>query len=137
MKIGIDIGGVITKYPHIFRTLINELSKTNVEVFIITDMSFEKAINLLKKNDITLPLYGNIISANYEEHGESCKTVLCKQLGIDIMIDDHMGYLAEPTGGLRLFTMPDTNEPYFHDDWKNDDAGTWGRRKKPEWKSGI
>ena len=75
----------------------------------------------------------NIISADYETHGENCKAVACEQLGIDILIDDFPGYVAQiGSPRVRLLVMPDPSQPYYHDDWKTDGSeGEFGRRVRP------
>ena len=132
MKIGIDVGGVISKYPSLFKTLIKELSKTKIEVFIISDMHpISKITDMLALNGIELPA-GRVISADYQTHGELCKSVVCKELGIDILIDDFIGYVAEGEH-LRLLAMPNPKMPYYSDDWKTDGSeGNFGRRPKPK-----
>jgi len=129
-KIAFDVGGVLSKYKSI-RDLYCNLTRncSGIQTFVISDMHpAEKIIEMLELNG--LPHYGNVYSADYSSHGENCKKVLCEQLGIDILIDDFIGYVA---GGkhVRLLVMPDPEEPYYSDDWKTDGSeGDFGRRKK-------
>ena len=69
-----------------------------------------------------------VYSADYKTYGEHCKTKLCEDLGIDILIDDFMGYLSDGKF-VRLLVMPDSSKPYWHDTWKVKDESSFGRRK--------
>ena len=139
MRIAFDIGGVLSKYPAIFRPLIHVLRMAEledfydhtVEVYIITDMKpHEKAVSHCRTNNIDVPDH-RIFSADYETHGELCKAILCKELGIDLLIDDFPGYVSIGKH-VRLLVMPEPHEPYYHDDWKTDGSeGTYGRRVRP------
>jgi hypothetical protein len=122
VKIGIDIGGVISKYPNQFRYLIDTLRRGKLEVYAITDMSYSKAEKLLEENSIFVD---GILACSYELYGENCKTEMIKSTGLDLIIDDHMGYLM---GGnhIRLLMMPNPDLPYQADDWKTDEP--WGKR---------
>ncbi len=134
LKIAFDIGGVLSKYPHQFRKLIQKLQsaapyqKSSVEVFVISDMhDIHQMWSMLQMNDIDIPK-SNIYSADYKGLGEYCKTYLCDQLEIDIFIDDFIGYVADGNA-IRLLAMPDSRKPYYHDDWKTDGSeGDFGRR---------
>lgn len=130
MKIAFDVGGVLSKFPSMFRELFYALDQSIVEVHVISDMHpKQKIADMLKMNDFYLPMQ-RIHSADYAKHGELCKAVLCDELGIDMLIDDFPGYVA--TGKhIRLLIMPDPHEPYYHDDWKTDGSeGDFGRRRK-------
>ncbi len=139
MKIAFDIGGVLSKYPHVFRPLIHvlrmaeleEIYDYTVEVYVITDMKpHAKAVAFCHDNGIDVPA-DRIFSADYETHGEMCKAVLCKELGIDLIIDDFPGYVAAGNH-VRLLVMPHPTEPYYHDEWKTDGSeGAFGRRVRP------
>lgn len=129
MKIALDIGGVISKYPTAFKMLI---ALPAVEVHIISDIHpVEKIISMLALNDIFMSP-GRVHSADYITHGENCKAVLCAQLGITFMVDDFMAYVADPVPGtVRLLVMPDTSLPYYAGEWKTDGTeGDFGRRRK-------
>jgi len=134
MKIAFDIGGVLSKYPHVFRPFIQAIvDGGGVTVHVITDMHpTEKAIDMLRKNGLCPPIGESFVhSADFLSHGEMCKAILCEQLGIDILMDDFPGYVA--TGDhVRLLVMPQPTEPYYHDDWKTDGSeGAFGRRVRP------
>ena len=129
-KIAFDVGGVLSKHQSIrdlYYTLT--LNSGGVQTFVISDMHpVEKIKAMLKLND--LPCDDNVYSADYATHGENCKKVLCEELGIDILIDDFIGYVADGKH-VRLLVMPDPSEPYYSDDWKTDGTeGNFGRRKK-------
>lgn len=135
LKIGIDIGGVISKYPQIFTPIINALSKDGHLIYIITDMhSYEDIYDMLDKNNIP---YNDdnftVISSDFNKYGEACKSILGKNLELDLMIDDFPAYLQE-TAKCNLLVLPNIKEPYYHDDWKtNGKEGDFGRRKKNEY----
>lgn len=127
MRIAFDVGGVLSKYPDTFRRLVNS---TSCEVHVISDMHpVEKILDMLRRNKFFVPPY-RVHSADYAKHGENCKAVLCEELGIDMLFDDFIGYLA---GGkhIRLLVMPDPDRDYYHEDWKTDGSeGNFGRRKQ-------
>jgi hypothetical protein len=134
IRIAFDVGGVISKYPDVFRPLLKVLHYCrDVEVWIISDMHpVEKIIDMLHLNEISFYMH-RVHSADYRTHGENCKSVLCLELEIDILIDDFIGYLAEPGCPLvRLLIMPDPNLDYYHPTWKTDGSeGNFGRRRNP------
>lgn len=85
---------------------------------------------MLTTNDIHVDK-AKIFSADYKTYGDYCKTQLCNDLGIDIFIDDFIGYVAEGDF-IRLLVMPNVNKPYYADSWKTDGSeGDFGRRRKP------
>lgn len=132
IRIGFDVGGVLSKYPEILTPFVNSLiiNCPDVEVHVLSDMHpKEKIIDWLQRNSLSVNP-SNVHSCDYIEHGELCKAVKCQELQIDIMMDDFIGYLAEGSP-LRLLVMPDAKRPYYHDDWKTDGSeGNFGRRKK-------
>ncbi len=136
MRIAFDIGGVISKYPDVFRALIEALvSSKNIEVFIISDMHpVAKIEDMLMRNGYS-PLHHSmsVHSADYKAHGELCKAVLCAELGIDLLIDDFPGYVCLPGKPMvRLLVMPDPRLPYYADLWQTDGSeGDFGRRNPP------
>lgn len=69
-------------------------------------------------------------SADYDSHGELCKTVLCEELGIDMLVDDFPGYVADGKF-VRLLVMPNPMEPYYHDDWKGLPGDPLFGRRRP------
>lgn len=146
MRIAFDIGGVLSKYPDEFKTMMGEFvtEYSTTDIYIITDQHpKDKVVKILNDNGFrvysgnryfdegTLILEENIYCADYEKYGDMCKPVLCRNLKIDILIDDHMGYLGwDSSWGkapLRLLVMPDARRPYWHEDWKQD-GGDFGRR---------
>ena len=138
LKIAFDIGGVLSKYPDQFRKLINKLQgdtqvslSPNVEVYVISDMhDVDMMYKMLLMNDIHVSKE-RIYSADYKNQGEYCKTKLCDELGIDIFIDDFIGYVAEGDF-IRLLVMPNAKKPYYDDSWKTDGSeGDFGRHRKP------
>lgn len=143
MKIAFDIGGVLSKYPDIFRPLVERLllapavisvrENGSVDVHVISDMKpHEKAVAYCHDNGFLVPPE-RIHCADYEADGEACKALLCASLGIDILVDDHGGYVCTPgSPPVRLLVMPDPSRPYYDDDWKTDGSeGNFGRRRNP------
>ena len=139
-KIAFDIGGTLSKYPDIFRPLINSLLYADrntseygpVEVYIISDMKpHEKAVAFCHDNGFEIESK-RILIADYYKYGEECKAEICKEHKIDILIDDHMGYVSIPDAPLvRLLVMPDPKKPYYHETWIPDGSeGDFGRLKK-------
>jgi hypothetical protein len=132
VKIGFDIGGVLSKYPDILTPFVNSLVENcpDIEVHVLTDMHpIEKCRDWVARNGLKVKPE-NVHSCDYKEHGELCKTVKCKELSIDILMDDFIGYVAEGAP-IRLLVMPDAKRPYYHDDWQTDGSeGDFGRRKK-------
>jgi hypothetical protein len=138
IKVAFDVGGVLSKYPEIFRALIRKLTQGNVgqvvEVHVISDMHpKEKIIELLKLNEFIVEDDGdswpmnhhlgmiqkqNVHSADYDTHCEGSKTLLLEELGIDMFFDDFIGYLAPGGAPVRLLVMPDHEKPYYADSWK-------------------
>lgn len=142
MKIAFDIGGVLSKYPTQMWDLIATLTRHDQhEIFVITDQHpKDEVIRILEDNkflmwinDRHLISCENIHSADYEKHGNMCKAVLCKELGIDIFIDDFLGYLDWDSrlgeAPIRLLVMPDNFKPYWADEWQTHDQFDFGRRK--------
>jgi len=112
LKIAFDIGGVLCKYPDQFKILLQALKDSvDIKLYIITDMNHESAI--LKLNEfgyLDYFEYNNIYSADYSKYDQKCKSVLCKDLGIDILIDDYIDYVYEnPTIGLLVMPRPNIN----------------------------
>lgn len=139
MKIAFDVGGVLSKYPDVFRQLFDTLAAiepfgASFEVWVISDMHpTEKIIDMLRRNNFRF-LEHRVRSADYKTHGEECKAVLCRELGIDILVDDFIGYVATPgSPPVRLLLMPDASLDYYHGSWQTDGSeGDFGRRNPPE-----
>lgn len=154
MKIGFDIGGVISKYPEQFKNLISGMLLRNI--YIITDMHpKEEVCKVLIANGLysTYESNGlaaqtkseyhgsfytgivhpdNVYCADYEKHGNLAKAILIKELALDMFIDDFDGYLQWDSSlgpqPILLKVAPDAFKPYWHDSWKTD-GGEFGRRK--------
>jgi hypothetical protein len=141
MRVAFDIGGVISKYPGEFRSLIMDINRGGGTVFVISDMHpRERIIEVLRMNrfiDEDDGRFGlireeNVVSADYNEHGEACKAVLLEQLGIHMFFDDFIGYVTPTLGAhrtIRLLVMPDHEKPYYDETWKMPEGEpTFGRR---------
>jgi hypothetical protein len=130
IKIAFDVGGVLSKYPDILIPLLHELyTNENIEIHIISDMHpVEKIRDMLALNNVS---YHFVHSADYGKHGEFCKSEICKEHNIDIIIDDFIGYLAPNYAPIRLLVMPDATLDYYSPEWETDGSeGNFGRRKK-------
>lgn len=131
IRVAFDVGGVLSKRPEVFVPLLKALEASpDVTVFVVSDMHPQaRIIDMLARNGILIDPE-RIISSDYETHGELCKTVVCKDLKIDLLIDDFPGYVAQGDH-VRLLVMPDPSRPYFADEWQTDGSeGDFGRRKK-------
>lgn len=130
LRVGFDIGGLISKYPDIFRPYIAALVAGGVEVFVITDMPDHAAVvRLLDENGFGMIEPERVLVADYNAHGELCKAVLLKRHRISIFHDDHPGYLTEDVCPVRLLAMPDPRRAYYAPEWRTgDDAADFGRR---------
>jgi hypothetical protein len=128
LKVAFDVGGVLSKHKSLQKLFITLSNNPTVEVHVISDMHpKEKIVKMLELNGLSCP---NIHSADYSKFGENCKKEICENLGIDILIDDFIGYVAEGDF-TRLLVMPQPSEPYYSDDWKTDGSeGDFGRRIK-------
>lgn len=148
MKIGFDIGGVISKYPQQMLEMIEVLSVDH-GLFIITDMHpKEKVLQTLIDNGLyctrrsvglaeqTKPEYhdkfyrglihpDNVYSADYEKYGNMAKAVLIRDLKLDIFVDDFDGYLQWDSSlgpqPILLKVMPDAFRPYYNPSWVNNE----------------
>lgn len=133
MRIAFDIGGVISKYPSVCRAMIESLIAGGSEVFVITDMHpRDKVLDVLCRNSICPPVrQENVYVADYKRYAEACKSVIVRDLKIDILVDDHGGYVAWPWADpapMRLWTFPDPRRPYHAPDWGTDGSeGDFGR----------
>jgi hypothetical protein len=122
MRIALDIGGTLTKYPKILKRFVAAAQATN-DFYVITDM-LDRAmvLDLIERNELHWFIPPDrVLLADYAAHGEACKVVLLREHAIDVLIDDHMGYLVWPwptPAPLRLFVMPDPRLPYVAAGWK-------------------
>lgn len=131
MKIAFDIGGVLSKFPNEFRSLIDTLMASH-QIHVITDMhDHTEVVNVLIRNGFKIPSE-NVHCADYTGKGEYCKAILLKELGIDIFIDDFGPYLtwdsALGPAPIRLMIAPDGFRPYWHPEWQTNDNCDFGRR---------
>jgi hypothetical protein len=125
MKVAFDVGGVLTRYPRECRELIACLLQGGHEVFVVTDMpDRDKVVAALVANDFTDPrLLGNVVLARHSRHGDACKAVVLLDLGIDVLVDDHLGYLGWPwptRAPLRLLVVPDPRRAYYGETWRGE-----------------
>lgn len=130
IRIGFDIGGVLSKYPDILRPIVCALlNSQDIEVHVLSDMHpHERCVALVHDNGFPIPAEW-IHSCNFAALGEECKATKATALGLHVLVDDFPGYLAcvgEPP--LRLLAMPDPARDYYHPDWKTDGSeGNFGR----------
>jgi hypothetical protein len=137
VRIAFDIGGVLSKFPDVFRPLFDAVLAAEafgkVEVWVVSDMKpHAKALAFCHDNNFWVRPE-RVVCADYQANGEACKAVVCEQLGIDVLVDDFIGYIATPgRPPVRLLVMPDPELPYYADDWKTDGSeGNFGRRNPP------
>ncbi len=134
MRIGFDIGGVLSKYPHQFDELMRAIY-FNIyfhDIFIVTDQHpKEEVLKTLAKNGFDWLNPDNVYCADYEKYGNAAKCILIAQLGIQVFIDDFEPYLQwDSTFGeqpILLRVQPDMFKPYWHSQWKCE-GGDFGRR---------
>lgn len=132
MKLAVDIGGVISKYPNEFKALLQSLH--DVEIFVITDMHDLREIHgMLDSNGFEFIKKENVYSADYATHGDMCKAILLRDLQIDIMVDDFLGYLTWDSSlgkaPIRLLVQPDPYRSYWSDEWQVQTNHDFGRRR--------
>jgi len=128
MRIGFDIGGVLSKYPEVFKPLVEVLTRSStVEVFVITDMcDHPQSVNFVQENGYNISA-DHILNADYSGEGELCKAKLIKKYNIDLFIDDFPGY-CNNTECVNLFVWPNPFRPYYSPDFKTDGTeGDFGR----------
>lgn len=132
MRIAIDIGGCLSKYPHLFQEIIRTLRGDfyRHSVHLITDAHpRQEVLDTLSKNHFWFaPECVHV--ADHAQYGDACKAVILRDLGIEIFIDDHPGYLVWPwptPAPLRLRVEPDPYRPYWHPTWVCE-GGDFGRR---------
>jgi hypothetical protein len=127
MRFAFDIGGVISKHPHLYRRMMRDLMFAGNTVYVLTDMHpMEKVVATLDMNDV--PRHG-VLVADYDSYGEMAKDVLLREYAIDFFFDDFIGYVAGDGAPVRCLVMPDASRPYYADDWKTvDGESTFGRR---------
>ena len=139
MKIGIDIGGVISKYPKVFKSLIKTFQEKygTENIYIITDQHpKEYVLASLRMNGIGFDgmeeRFQLVRCADYDKYCNMCKAILIKELELDIYIDDFDGYLQwDSTLGpqpLLLKVMPDAYKPYWHETWNTEGESSFGRK---------
>lgn len=122
IRIGFDIGGVISKYPDEMREMMwmldgnDSVEGSPFEIYIITDMPRAQAIAMLKENKVCFN-EGRLLCADWAKHGDRCKSILMAEHKIDIMIDDRLDYIME---GCRigLFVVPRPDVGYYAKGWK-------------------
>ena len=90
VKIAFDISGVISKYPDEMRQL---MALPDAEIFVITDMHEKtEVLKMLTDNGFMIS-EDHVLCADYATYGEMCKAVLLRDLKIDILLDDFVGYM--------------------------------------------
>ena len=110
MKIGLDIHGVIDKYPDVFSDLSESWTEMGHEIHIITGQSWKRAREKVENAKISFHSHYSIVdyhrahedvdmwtdsTGNWwmpvEEWNKS-KGVYCKESNIDIHFDDELQY---------------------------------------------
>lgn len=118
MKVAFDIGGVISRYPNEMKAMMKALWHNEVEVYILTDMNQQDAQAAREENDLFFIAPERVLSADWSKYGDRCKTVVCEEHGIDILIDDRPDYVAEGNF-IGLVISPRPRVPYYHSSWVN------------------
>lgn len=135
IKIGFDIGGVLSKYPEILRPIVAALAASpEIEVHVLSDMHpHAKCVDWVVTRNGFAVLPERIHPCDYAEHGERCKAFKAAEIGLDVLVDDFVGYLAVVGAPpLRLLVMPDPDRDYYHPTWGTDGSeGNFGRRRRP------
>jgi hypothetical protein len=134
LRIGIDLGGCITKYPIVFKRLLAALgwSSNSAAVYVVTDQHDEAKVRAQLTLNGIYPPAGHVLISDYATFGEECKAVVCNLHNLDVLIDDHGGYVAVVGHPLvRLLVMPDPTLPYLDSSWVTDGKeGDFGRRSR-------
>ncbi|MDQ3834306.1 MAG: hypothetical protein M3315_11900 [Actinomycetota bacterium] len=130
LRVSFDIGGVLSKYPQVFRPFVAVLQAGGAEVYVLTDMhDHDQSVRFVQGNGYDIKPE-NVLNSDYAEFGELCKAKIIRDMGIDIHVDDFPGYCAH-SECVSLFVWPNPSEPYYHDEFKTDGSeGTFGRRKR-------
>lgn len=136
LRVALDIGGVMSKYPDVIRAFARALLDGGALIYVITDMPrHDEVMQMLATNDFGFIQAEYVHCADYKAYGEGCKAELLAALEIDLVLDDCLGYMAIPGRTVRCLVMPDATQPYWHPTW---DAGLansidFGRRvyRKP------
>ena len=119
IKIGFDIGGVLTKYPSFFRDLILALQESQrFDVHVLSDIP-DQALCVKMVHDNGFRLHeSNIHSCDYSKYGQLCKAKKGEEIGLDALIDDYIGYVACGPE-VRFLLMPDPHTPYNNEEWQD------------------
>jgi hypothetical protein len=129
LRVALDIGGVISKYPDTLRAMARCLLLGGAEVHVITDMQpRETVLETLRDNGFSFIAPEHVHLADYTTHGEGCKAVLLASLKIDVILDDNLGYIAVGGAPVRCLVMPDASRPYYHETWTTSGEADFGRR---------
>lgn len=119
VKMAFDIGGVLSRYPKTMASLVQALHRGGIELYVVTDMKKDIALQTLRDNNF-LQWFDedHVLSADWSTHGDLCKTVLCEEHGIQILVDDRPDYVAQGAFvGLALSPRP--HQAYYHLSWIN------------------
>jgi len=122
IKVAFDIGGVLSRHTEVLRKMAEVFgSATDIfETHVLTDISKKMAMQMLMDNGLA-HLFGRdgerVHHADYAKYGDNCKSVVLKEIGIDVLFDDHMSYLMDAPA-LGLLVMPRASLPFYSDQWK-------------------
>lgn len=116
LRIGFDIGGVLSKYPEMQKIMQAFLDARYFDVYIITDMPRDQAVEMLKDNGVEWNS-SRLLCGDWLKNGDECKQVLMAEHKIDIMIDDRMDYILNGPA-IGLLVMPRPKVPYYSAGWK-------------------
>jgi hypothetical protein len=151
MKIGFDIGGVLSKYPDAFKDVIGNWLYSgsefcdHIKIYFITDQHpKEQVVKTLIDNGFTGEWLTNncqcrngeleamVYCCDYDKYGNMAKAVIISELKLDMFFDDFDGYLQWDSKfgpqPILCKIMPDAFKPYWADSWKCE-GGEFGRKR--------
>lgn len=115
MIISFDIGGVLTRYPDIVRSLMERLRAVpGCTIYLLTDMPASMAPQAVADTYGVYEgiHYDAILCGDWNTHGEQCKAVLIREYGIQVHFDDYPAYCVTDSDCMTLFVWPRPDKPY-------------------------
>lgn len=114
MKVGIDFYDTLTAYPEIYATMIQALEDSGVEVYIISAVKAENEERARRAIDNCDLAYTEVRIIVFEEYDQvpELKLWACKELGIQMMIDDRADTCAKLNkAGILALCSPEVPKP--------------------------
>lgn len=117
-RIAFDIGGVLSRHPKIFRSLYDACEESPLwEVYVLTDMPRDRATELLALNGYRVA-DERLLCADWSTHQEQCKAVEAESALIDVLVDDHLGYIISDQIPVGLLVVPRPKKQYNDPSWR-------------------